>query len=259
MFYSFETSKIADRVAFDDLTFLLKDYTMKLPDSLYTFHVDSLKASYKSSVILVNGFNLTPRYDESAFAEINGFQTDRIQLSGKEMRIEGIDLDRLKNREEFIASHFQFDSLKIYVYRDKRFPQENQIVKLPQQQLREANFLIKLDSLSVNNTDITYSERIAEAASPGNINFINLSAKIKNITNDPISLRNGEAITGDAVSYLMGIGKISAKFRLPIADEDNNHSFEGRTHPHGPQPAKSDAEVCRIGGNKKWKRQFAYV
>ena len=177
---------------YDNFTFFVKDYSMKLPDSLYVFHFDSLKASVNTSSLLLNGIKLTPRYEQYEFGKKKGEQTDRIELYTKALLVSGIDFRSLKENNQFIAGGINVDSINMYVFRDKRnnLP-DNKVVKLPQQQLRELPYYIDIDSVTINNTQITYQERVEGAAQPGTLNFINLNGTLKNITNDSAKLREG--------------------------------------------------------------------
>lgn len=223
---------VADQFGFNELTFLLKDYEMKLPDSLYALRFDSLKASFRTSSVLINGLELIPLYNNADFMKKKGEQTDRMNLYNKALYIAGIDFKRLKEKEEFSASFVSIDSLNLLAYRDKRYIlPDDKFVKLPQQSLREAPFYINIDSLSLQNAQITYRERVEDASEPGTINFVDLKAKIYNITNDSALLKSNIAMEADASAYLMGSGRIDASFYIPIADPNNVHFFTGSLSP----------------------------
>lgn len=223
---------VADQFGFNEFTFLLKDYEMKLPDSLYALRFDSLKASFRTSSVLINGLELIPLYNNADFMKKKGEQTDRMNLYNKALYIAGIDFKRLKEKEEFSASFVSIDSLNLLAYRDKRYIlPDDKFVKLPQQSLREAPFYINIDSLSLQNAQITYRERVEDASEPGTINFVDLKAKIYNITNDSALLKSNIAMEADASAYLMGSGRIDASFYIPIADPNNVHFFTGSLSP----------------------------
>lgn len=217
---------------FDEFTFFMKDYEMVLPDSLYALHFDSLKASYRTSSMLVNGLQLIPLYNNKDFMEKEGEQADRINLYNKALYISNIDFKRLKEKEALAAGFVEIDSLNMFIFRDKRYVlPANKFVKLPQQLLREAPFYINIDSLLLQNAQITYRERVEGALEPGTINFTGLEAKVYNITNDPSLLENAIAMKAKASAYLMGTGKIEAAFHIPIANPNNAHYFTGSLSP----------------------------
>lgn len=228
-----DTSKNLEReINYDDLTILVKDYMMKLGDSLNTFHFDSLRGSVKHSTLVVNGLEFQPRYGREEYNKRKGEETDRIEFYNKEISLTGIDFEKLKEEDKVIARMVVIDSINMVVYRDKTNPVKNDAKKLLlQEQIRKAPIYLRIDSVQLNNTQITYQEKVEEGTEPGHINFINLSASLSNITNDSILLASGPSMKAHATTYLMGVGKIDAYFDFPIGDLNNSHSLYGTVSP----------------------------
>lgn len=226
------TINLEQRINFDDITFLLKDYTMKLPDSLNIFHFDSLKASVKHSTLIINGISVQPRFGAREYTQKKGVETDRIELYNKEIYIKGFDFRALKEDEKFIADIVVIDSINMMVYRDKTYPvKPTERKKLIQEQIRDAPIYLRIDSLQLNNTQITYQEKVEKDIDAGHLNFIDLKASVNNITNDSALLSNGVIMKAQASTYVMGVGKINGHFSFPIGNLDNVHTFHGSVSP----------------------------
>lgn len=215
-------------INFDDLTLSLKDYTMKMPDSLNILRVDSLKASVKHSTLLINGLARQPRYGKYEYSRKKGEETDRIEFYNKEVYIKGLDYRKFKDENKFIAQNVVVDSINMVLYRDKTHPvKPTEKKKLIQQVIREAPVYLHIDSLQLKDAQITYQEKVDEETDPGNINFINLQVSINNLTNDSILLKEGATMTARGQTYVMGVGKIQADFNFPIAAQNNLHTIRG--------------------------------
>lgn len=226
------TKNIERKINYDDLTILVKDYRMKLGDSLNTFHFDSLRGSVKHSTLVVNGMEFQPRYGREEYNQRKGEETDRIEFYNKEISLRGIDFEKLKEEDKVIARLIVIDSINMVVYRDKTNPVKNNARKLLiQEQIRNAPIFLRIDSLQLNNTQITYQEKVEEGTEPGHINFINLSASVSNITNDSVLLKSGPSMQAHATTYVMGAGKIDAYFDFPIGNLENSHSLYGTVSP----------------------------
>lgn len=220
--------KFKRMIDFQDLTLSVKDYTMKLPDSLNIFHFDSLKASVRHSSLIINGIELQPRYGNYAFSRKKGVESDRIELYNKEVYVKGLDFEKLKQENKIIARLIIVDSINMVVYRDKTHPvKPTERKKLIQEQIREAPVYLLIDSIQLSNAQVTYQEKVEKTTPPGNINFVNLQASISNITNDSILLKAGPSMKTQAQTYIMGVGKIQASFNFPIGNKNNFHSVRG--------------------------------
>ena len=216
---------------FEDLALSVRDYTMMLPDSLYTLQASAIKASAQSSNISISSLALEPMYPQQQFMEKIGEQADRMNLFVNALLVEGLDFDRLLEKE-LVASFIQIDSLNLVAYRDKRYIlPADKYVKFPQQALRELSHYVHIDSLSLDNAQITYRERVEGGEEPGVINFVNVNALTYNITNDAALLQDSITMITNATGYLMGAGKITAHIKIPVGNEQNIHYFEGNMSP----------------------------
>lgn len=215
-------------IDFDDLTLSVKDYKMKMADSLNIFSFDSLKASVKHSTLMINGMASQPRYGKYEYSRRKGVESDRIAFYNKELYVKGLDFRRLKAENQFIAQLVVMDSINAVLYRDKTHPVKPvKRKKLIQETIREAPFYILVDEFQLHKAQITYQEKVEKETAPGNINFVNLQASIRTITNDSILLKEGATMKAQAQTYVMGVGKIQANFEFPIADKHNTHSIKG--------------------------------
>ena len=224
-----ESSGALERmINFDDLTLSLKDYSMKMPDSLNILSIDSLKASVKHATLLINGLSAQPRYGKYEYSRKKGVETDRIEFYNKAVYIKGLDFKKLKDENKFIAEAVVVDSINMLLYRDKTHPiKPTEKKKLIQQVIREAPVYLHIDSLQLNNAQITYQEKVEKETDPGNINFINLQVSINNVTNDSVLLKEGATMKAHGQTYVMGVGKIQADFSFPLAAQNNLHSIKG--------------------------------
>lgn len=227
--FVYDENQTAEKKHFDfeDLSLSIKSYYMALPDSFYALQTDAISASSQDENIQISGLALVPLYGPHQFMEKKGEQADRLNIFVKELQVDGLDFDRLLEKE-LMATFVTIDSLNLVAYRDKRYIlPADKYVKFPQQALRELPHPVHIDSVLLHNAQITYRERVEGSEAPGHINFVNINALTNNVTNDPALLDDSIAIITNATGYLMGAGKITAHITIPIGNEQNVHYFEG--------------------------------
>lgn len=211
----------------ENFSFSVKDYSMMLPDSLYAAKASAIAVSSQSESIAISSIALVPLYGPQEFMEKIGEQADRLDIAVKELLVEGVDFDRLLEKE-LLASFVTIDSMNLMAYRDKRYIlPADKYVKFPQQALREFPHYVHIDSILLHNAQITYRERVEGGERPGHINFVNVHALTSNVTNDADLLRDSIAMVTNATGYLMGAGKITVHIKIPIGNKQNVHYFEG--------------------------------
>jgi|GEM_PF-5341976 len=216
----------------DDIHIGVKDYRLSLPDSIYQFEAKEIGVRTGDPKVYIRDLDVKPRVSKKAIAEIFGNEIDWIHLKADSIILADFQfVDFLKNTD-LVADRLDIESLDTYVYRDKRPPAAfGKRPPLPQEFLRNFNTYIKLDTVNLYNSKLTYEELAVDGKQPGQIYFEDLNAYAFNITNDTALLEDGAAVQLFANGFLMGDGLIEAAFTFPIANENNSFTFQGSLAP----------------------------
>src|SRR5690606_33219306 len=123
-------------------------------------------------------------FDSIGFAEPDfGLDSQSPKLHFSKMHIEGPDIG---------------------VYRDKLLPDDTTHKKLYNQTLRDLDFDLKVDSISISEGEVNYQERIEADVAPERLRFTDVSAAILNMHS-----RGSGKVSVDIEAQLMGDGPLT--------------------------------------------------
>lgn len=176
-----KTKKI---VALEDFHFSCGPTFMKGYGDLYQYHFDSLIINNKEDFFQLEGVVLNPQYDEDSFFKKVGKQTDRYEVKIKSLQGNGLKEIALFNQDKYHLENIVIDGLETEIYRNKNYEEDTTVFKsLPHIALRNLDFQIAIDSLSLRNSQFTYKEKSKNAKEAGLLNLSNLNGVISNINN----------------------------------------------------------------------------
>ncbi len=216
-------------VTLKNINALLYDRKFVSGDSLYRFKAERLNYNSYNNTLVVDSFYVTPRYDTLEFFKRHVWQTDRVNLFVKQFSLSGFDLSRW-NREGFLyLDRIDVDGLIANIYRDKNFPRDTSAVKpLLQDMLRKVAKPFRIDSVTVHNAFLRYSELGEKSFKPGYVYFSDAQFKAYNITNAP-KPNIGETLKITTRMKLMGEGNIYGNFFFPLENQGSQFYFNAKT------------------------------
>lgn len=151
-----------------------------------------------------SGIKIKTKYSKHALTQMIKVERDHYNLV--------IDSITIKNQDFGFKqdSVFYFNSKRVdffqpnfKIYRDKLVEDDLSIKPLYSKMLRDLGFDLTLNSVFLNNTSITYTEKTKEDTSGGKLEFSKLNTEIKNLSNtykskDSITSINVQAIFMDS-------------------------------------------------------------
>ncbi len=209
----------ADFFLDQDLNVSLANYTIFTNDSLNKLTVG--KVTFKEESVELSNIWFRPTLGRFAYLRKVGFQTDAIEARVGGIILDDIDLAVLTESRKIQAGNLLVDSLVMDIFRDKRLPLKEGVVKpMPQAMMQNAPFYLELDSLIVQNSLIRYQEFVPKASLVGTLEFEEINASIAPfiLTPDsiPYPLKNAKL---QAQSLIEGEGDVSLdvdmKFEAP--------------------------------------------
>ncbi|WP_020532302.1 hypothetical protein [Flexithrix dorotheae] len=216
----------------DDVHMAIRDFELDLPDSLNKMKVGEIGISTGKSLIYMDNIDIQPKVDKYAIAEITGHEIDWIHFKGKRFELAGFNIDDFLASGDVKSNQLNFDGFDIFVFRDKRPPfPENRKTKMPQDALRELKTYLKIDTVNIYNSKITYEELSIDGKAPGRIYLDNLNAYGYNFTNDTALLNEGINTQIFANTKLMGEGQLNVAFIFPLNHPNNAFTYQGELEP----------------------------
>ncbi len=226
-----ESSKYhRDRFLFaENLLLKINNFTRDSKDSAYNFRAEEIALFTKDASAYINGYSLKPNHNKTELAQkIYGYQKSVYDFSGEKITIENIDLKQLIKSRKFICkkiivadSDFDFYKNKAPMYNDTLFPTN------PIDLLKRAKNYIKIDSLLIKNSRLTYEELSEGKTETGIFNIEEINGYISNITNDNDLIINHLTLFAEADFLLLGEGKTHVSLEMPLYSNDNRYELLG--------------------------------
>jgi hypothetical protein len=194
-----------------DLSLSLTNYQVYTKDSMSKLKIGKIK--YLDNSIELDNVHFQPAMGRYEFLRKKGYQDNTIDAFVKKVKLEDIDFEEYFNNKILKAHVLRVDGLEMDVFRDKRIPMKEGIIKpMPQYLMANAPFDLDIDSVIVRDGLIRYQEFAPKAMLPGSIRFEDVDASIA-----PFVLRkNSEQFPLKssilfATSQLMGDGDVTLK------------------------------------------------
>ena len=213
-----------------DISFEIAGYKSVTKDKMYSMKVDTVRGSTSSKKISIKGFKLIPLYPELTFARKYNEQKDRYDLSFNDIEFNGMDFTSLNTDEKIYSRSVSIGPAKVAVFMSRESPPSTRLNKgenYPHVALKRLNIPIAIDTVSLKNVDVKYSEYSPASKKTGTISFSSLNGNILNLTNDSLRLIKNNHAKANLNTFLMGSGKMNVKIDFNLTDANGGFSYSG--------------------------------
>lgn len=212
-----------------DIFVELKNYELTTNDNLYKLYIKKFTASTANGYARIQGLNLEPQYPEMIFSQKFKVQKNRYSISSSEILLNKINYKLLTRERKLNASHLLINNAKLNVFLNRSFPALglDRANNYPQVILKKFKLPISLDSVTIKNGDIAYSEYNPLSQQKGTVTFKNTNGRLLNLTNEPSGLLKNQYCTADFSSLLMNQGRINARVIFNLSDKESSFSYVG--------------------------------
>ncbi|MDO1450692.1 hypothetical protein Q0590_30745 [Rhodocytophaga aerolata] len=209
----------------EDVQFRVSDYKRVMKDSLYTLAVKKFSGSTAAQTLQLDSLVFTPRYAVKEFFCKAGGQQDILRLEVRRLNAGEINFDQLIHQQDIIAGAVVSDSIVFKIFRDRRVPPKTSPNTLLLDAFRQMDTYVRLDSISLNNSYVAYTEIPSRGDKPGSMFFENITASIRNLTNDSTLLTLENPVFIKAQAQLMGEGKTNITLRVPLFHDTRTFQY----------------------------------
>ncbi len=213
-------------------------FRYETPDSFYYVSFDRLQIATLYKQVTLTGLKYAPRMGKTEFYQRKKEAKDMAVIAFPSIRLENIDLQRFVNTRQLYAGSLHIDSGTVAISNDLRYPKHpsDKIGKSPHQQLLKMKQPMKIDSVVLNNVDISYAEVGRKYQKEGKITFDHVSGVFRNVTNDTAALIQNKMMEADITAYLMGTGKMNVAFAFDMLDQRGAYTYKGQLGPMNGKP-----------------------
>jgi hypothetical protein len=210
--------------------FKLKKVEISSKDSLNVFAINTLVFSTKSRSLNIGDLRYQPRYQPIIYGNKSNGE-DRILVSCKNLELTGISLQKLFFEKKLYADNLQIDSGFIHVFTDTRpfktLPKAN-FRPFPPKSFKNLAFKMCIDTVTLKQFNITYSEYNPETKLVGNVKFRQVEGNIFHCTNDTIPLAQNSNCIFSLKAKLMNKADIFLTFNFDLNTPNEDFLCKGR-------------------------------
>ena len=214
-----------------DITTELKNYISKSGDGLYTFKVRSVKLSTQTKKLTVRGVDLKP-VEHTVFFQKS--KSDRFTVKIDSIQFTDFDFMMYRKDQSLSVKRIVMDKgdFEVYSNYNGSIPTTDRLVTFPNWALRHAvKATIDVDTLDIKHFAVAYTELNKTAMKTGTVLFNNITARMRNLTNNKERLKSNNIATANLTSYFMGKGKLNLAFTFNLTDDTYNYSYKGHLNP----------------------------
>jgi len=213
-------------------------FRFETPDSFYYVSFDRLQIATLPRQVTLTGFTYAPRMSEDEFYKRKKEAKERAVIAFPIIRLNDIDLQSFVDNQKIHAGSLYIDSGTVAISNDLRYPKQpsDKIGKSPHQLLLNMKQSLKIDSVVLNNINISYAEVGRKYHKEGKITFDRTSGVFYHVTNDSLALTQNKMMVAKLTTYVMDIGKLNVEFAFDLLDKRGGHTYKGLLSPMNGKP-----------------------
>ncbi|HBB91213.1 MAG TPA: hypothetical protein DC042_05715 [Bacteroidales bacterium] len=197
------------------------------PDSLYTNTVGRIDYSSEDGTLTVDRLSIHPNYSDEAFTKRHEFQSDRFDAACMNITLRDFDAPAFLAIRTLACSRIEIKKLDLDVFRDKRKPFNHKVRPVFQDMIRNYKGVLDIDSILLDEGNITYREHAEASNNQGSISFNELHAGIYKITNNPALKSENPVFQLKGEARLMGKGKMTILLKAGLFDPSRTFHLSG--------------------------------
>jgi hypothetical protein len=201
---------------FHDASFTLR--RIHISSTLYTVTIGRLARPGQKTDLFIDQLKVIPRYSKFEFSRKLGYQADRVEGNLSTLRIQNPDLPELFHKK-LIADGIFLSGCHASIFRDRRLPLLPKTRLLPVAFLKNLPFEIRVKTLQLKNSSLTYEEQPRDDNQTGILHIERVQASLSPVVNHPVKGDPGRMILTTEGS-LMGSGLVYATIYLPLRSKD---------------------------------------
>ncbi|TYP95526.1 protein of unknown function (DUF748) [Fodinibius salinus] len=195
-----------------------RDLQYRTANGVYKLSTNQIVFSSFDSSMNIRSLQLKPQFDKASFPKQFKYETNRISLNIPTVEIQNLDPLQLNKANGITAQKVQINKPNLDIFKDKHAPfPPNRQPPLPQQMLKNIPFTLDIDSLSIENGNIKYSQLNPRADTTGYILFADLNADFTNLSNLQNRTKKTNPPTLSVRTNVMDSARLQVQFTFPTS------------------------------------------
>lgn len=212
----------------DDIKISIKNFNHQFKDSVNTMQFEEAVASTATSSIQVYNFKVIPKYTDEAFKDTQGFLKTRIDLYIKEANLTQVNFKKLFFEQKLYGANIEINKLESRFLLNKLIDRnKNKKVRFPTELVYDIRIPFHFDVVKLYRSKIVYAEIDRKTKVKWDINFSELNATIKNLSNDSTYLTKNQFATIEIASKFNKSGNAKFEFILDYINPLKPFYFKG--------------------------------
>ena len=207
----------------------LNDYRAVTADSNYMVQIRQFTASTSQGYARIKGFRVVPRFGEMEFSTRFKVQNDRYSVTAEELQLNNINYKMLNMQRRLIASKLSIRKGNVSMFLNRAMPDSvrNRASSFPQLSLKHFNLDTRLDTISIQDSRVNYSEYNPDSRRKGTVVFSKVNGSVLNVTNDSLSLSRNNKSLVKLTALLMDRGRLNVNMKFNLAAPNGDFEFKG--------------------------------
>ncbi len=212
-----------------ELEIRLQKQEFNLPGGLYVLNFENLLYSFGDEHISIDGLNYKPRLSNAEVMSTFTYSGEVYEIAIKNISISGFNVDPLIHSGVLYIDQIAIDSMTTLIAKDKSKPfNENKRALLPVQGLKKTHQPLQINSISITNSYLNYSEQEKIPKDLLDIDMSDINASINNISSLKDSISIDKDLTIDFKAILIST-PIETFIKMPYNSADGRFYFSGNT------------------------------
>ena len=178
--------------------------------------------------LVLSNFSIFPKYSRAQFDQKIPYEKDWIALKVENVIFKDLEIDKINDSIYYKSPEGIIGNANLQIYRNKLINDDPRIKPMYSQLLRDLGVKLQLDSVIVKNSTIVYEERILESRPPALINFQNVNAGIKDLTNYKGAKENFPPTIVKAEAVFMGNSRLTLNWEFDVNNPMDEFQVSGR-------------------------------
>lgn len=207
----------------------LQKQEFNLSGGLYVLSFENFLYTFGDEHISIDGLNFKPRLSNAEVMSTSKYSSEVYDIAIKNISIAGFDLDPFIHSGVLYIDQIAIDSMTTLIAKDKSKPfNEDKRVLLPVQGLKKTNQPLQINSISITNSFLNYSEQDKAPKDLLNLDMSEINATILNISSLKDYVSIDKDLTIDFKAKLLST-PIETYIKMPYNSSDGRFYFSGNS------------------------------
>lgn len=182
---------------------------------------------YLQDDLSIKQFKITPKFSKPDFDRQLPYEKDWVALNVDVVEMRNFSWSTEGDSLVLKSPSTSLSNANAEIYRNKLLPDDERIKPMYSELIRELGVKIKFDTIDINESRLTYQEKVDEERPPGELSFSNIEANIENLTNFNMSREDFPETNISATALFMDQARLSLNLDFDVRNQMDEFHVSG--------------------------------